>query len=877
MQRYETSISQLGLVGGIRQQRSDLITVVEPESLFTPEARKGRLFLLVEAEATVPRSAQLCQLAARTIRQVFYEDSSYSVTAALRAAIRAANKAVYEQNISLQVMQRSGVGLTAAVLKDSDLFIVQVQPAQIYVFGEGKLRALPAHPSWDPAHVSAAPFSHGGALGASLFIEPELFRCTMQKNDMALLCSSGFAQLLGRSLTGELLRSNDPDLVINRLADICGEHNLSDAQALALALKPALSPVAEREPLSPAGVSERSRLAARTLGGWLTGISGEFARVARGNRAPARKPESDAPAKPDPLYTMPEQPRRSPNPPARPAPIELGEGLSERYERSRAEQHQREQRRHETRPEAELSDLPPSAYLGEGEYPGIGNHPIDLGDGPMNAASARPYKPRIELRPMVDLTWSERLALPFQRLGIMVEDVIHRQQRRRRAVPPPRPILRGQGLSYRRVRPPFPWLMLLVLTLVVGTLIVYGVNLSRQNDQQLALEYFSAADQRLAAVRAATSDTAALEALDMARQAIDEVRSSPNVTDTNPTFWLRYQELQREYERALAAVQRLTFFDNPVVLASHPLPTGRFSSIVVPPPASHITDTNQLEMLRYIYALDADTENARLYRIPRDGGTPEPYLSPNQPVGSGLVGPLRAALWRIDQVVAVDQAPNGFGYYFRSGNSWNYSKLGSSEIWAVRDRLDIEEYDGNLYIWGAQPNEVLKFNSGNYGDTPEFWLDPASLEGLDLSTVVDMAVDGTIYLLKPNGTVMLFGLGRLVGEVKPDAITPPISAVTHFAVTGKTPEDGSIFLLEPLNERIIQMNKQTGAVIQQIKVRPDGDLRLDELSTLSVDDTGARPILYIANRGQIIRAELPAPPRSFREESNATPAPTTMP
>ncbi|GAB4430017.1 MAG: hypothetical protein OHK0015_14650 [Chloroflexi bacterium OHK40] len=855
MQRCETRTGQLGLVGGIRQQRSDLITLVEPASPFAPEARKGRLYLLVEAEEGAPRGAAACQLVARTVRRVLYEDESFSVTSALRAAIRAANKALYEQNFNLPAAQRAQVGLTCAVLRDDDLFVAQVHPAQAYVLGDGRLRALPAHPSWDPAHLSAAPFARAGAIGASLFVEPELYRCVMRPGDAALLCSSNFAHHLARVEVEAALRPGDATAAIERLAHVAASAGLTDAHALALCVVPALSQVAREQPLSPAGVGERGRLVARQLGGWIAGLAG---------RTAPRKasPVARATPPPDPLRTLPEQPTLSPAPPPRPVPLDMGESLGERYTRLAA------------RPDAARAQ-PPSSFLGEQSYlpppPGPVTRRIDLGD-PQALAPARPYRPRYEARPLVDLSWPERLALPFRRLALAAEDRF-RASRVRRPAPQQRPIPRGQGLSYRRTRPPFPWALLTGLVLVVAALIFYGLTLTRQNDQQLALEYFAAADQRLSAVRDAPDEASALEALELARQAIDEVRASPEVTRTNVALWTRFQELNREYERALAAVQRVTFFDEPTVLATHPLPAGRFASVVVPPALANITDTNVLEGLGYIYALDADAENARLYRIPRDGGPPQAYLSPGQAVGTAVVGPLRAAVWRIDQVVAVDEAPTGFGYYFRTGGTWNYSKLGASEIWSLRDRLDVEEYDGNLYVWGAQPGEILRFRSGFYGDTPDFWLDPAGVADVDLSTVVDMAVESSIFLLRSDGTVLIFSGGQPVGQITPEAITPPISIVTGFFVTGSAPEDGYFFLVDTLNERIIQVEKLTGKVIQQIKARPDSALSLAELASLTVDDSGARPILYLVNAGQIIRAELPAPPRPFRDPNAATPAP----
>jgi hypothetical protein len=857
MQRFEAHTGQIGLVGGIRQERSDLITLVEPSSPLSAEARKGKLYLVLQPDENTARAVPTCQLVAKVVRRVFYEDETFSVTSALRAAVRAANKALYEQNFHLAAHQRGHVGLTCAVLRDGDLYVAQVQPAQAYVLSEGRLRAMPAHPSWDPAHVSAAPFTRAGALGASLFVEPELYRCVVRPGDAALFCSSNLAHALSRAEVDELLRLGDAAAAAERLATVATGAGQDDSHGLALVFAPALSRTAREQPLSPAGVGERGRLAARTLGGLLGAFGGEAGRLAR-RRAAAPPPEAP---KPDPLYSMPEQPSHSPAPPSRPTPLDLGESLGEHYERARRERPDKAPLREE--------NLPPSTFLGEEGYTGgPTTRRIDLGDT-QSVTDARPYRPRYEARPLVDLSWGERLSLPFRRLATSVEDGM-RSRRNRRPPPTPRPIPRGQGLSYRRTKPPFPWPLLIGLVLVVAALIFYGLTLTRQNDQDLALEYFAAADQRLAAVREAPDEATALDALDLARQAIEEVRASPEVTRTNVTLWTRYGELEREYERALAAVQRVTFFEQPELLATHPSPTGQFASVVVPPALANITDTNVLEGLRYIYALDGDQQNARLYRIPRDGGEPEPYLSPGQSVGTAVVGPVRAAVWRIDQVVAVDEAPNGFGYYFRNAGSWNYSKLGASEIWSLRDRLDLEEYDGNLYVWGAQPDELLRFRSGFYGDTPDFWFDPNSLSDVDLSTVIDMAVDGSIYLLRSDGTVTVFSFGQPVGEVKPEAITPPISIVKGFYVTGDSPEEGYFFIVDSLNERIIQMEKASGKIIQQIRVRDDAPAALDALANLFVDDSGARPILYLVNGGSILRAELPAPPRPFLAATDGT-------
>lgn len=850
MQKLESRVRQISLVDGNVQSSSDLISITIPSSPLAPQAPKGSLYILVEPDTLVSHSRQACLLALRTIQRAFYDETTSSITAAMRRAIASANKVVYEENIPQPAGQRATVGLTMAVIKDVDLYVAQVQPAQAYVLSQGALRAFPAHPSWDPAHVSVAPFNRAGALGASLFIEPEFYRCTMRAGETLILTSSGFSPLLTRSETNQILRWRDPEASGERLLQIAAQHQLLDAYALVVSLEAQRVAAIQAEASAPATAPQ----AAPFWAGWLK----RWRPVA--DSAP---PVAPVPPRPDPLTTLPPPSPYSTNPIARPAPLDIGEDLGTRYART-------QQERSRENPD---SELPPSTFLGEEGYFSTSRR-IDLGDGPELAATARPYRTRYEKRPFVDLSWKERLLLPFRLLWLALDEAM--RARRVRPLNTPPAILRGQGLSYRRNQINIPWIMLMAMSLLIVILILYGINLTRQNDQELALEYITAAETRLATVREATSETVALDALELARQAIDEVRASSVVTDTNPTLWLRYQEIQREYERALAAVQRVTFLDSPTILSTHPIPDGSFMGLVVPPSSTTITDPYQLEIMNYIYTLDAERANTPLYRIPRDGGPPETYLQPSTQIGETIVGPMRAALWRIDQVVAVDQAPEGFGYYFRNRDQWNYSKLGGSEIWQVRDQLRIAEYDGNLYVWGAVPNEVLKFNSGSYGDTPEYWLDPASLADVDLSNVVDMAVDGAIYLLRNNGGVLVFSQGRLVNEIKPEAITPPITDATRLFITNDGFGGGAIFMVEPVNGRIIQMDKVTGRIIQQMRMRTDSDYQLNQLSDIVVVANGPRTLIYMVNGNQILRADLPAPPRPFREETS-TPTPVVQP
>ncbi|NJN67696.1 MAG: hypothetical protein HC884_13790 [Chloroflexaceae bacterium] len=150
MSEHERQISQFGIVGGNRQPASDLVTIIEPRTRFSPEARKGTLYIVAEADQNVTRGSTPYQLVTRTLQQTFYRDSSLSITSSLKAAIRAANKVLYQHNFSVPIHRRTSLGITCAVIKGHDLFVAQVAPSQMYMMTEGNFRALPANPSGNP-------------------------------------------------------------------------------------------------------------------------------------------------------------------------------------------------------------------------------------------------------------------------------------------------------------------------------------------------------------------------------------------------------------------------------------------------------------------------------------------------------------------------------------------------------------------------------------------------------------------------------------------------------------------------------------------------------------------------------------------------------
>ncbi|MFQ3683683.1 hypothetical protein [Roseiflexus sp.] len=859
-----TRSSPFGLVSGIPQPKSDLTLVVTPASPFAPEARKGQMHIVVEADQDVSRGRDACLLVIRTIRRVFYEDPSFSVTSALRKAILAANRALYQQNFNAPPQKRAVVGLTCAVIKDRDLFIAQVAPAQAYVMAEGRLRALPANAAWGG---TAIPF-RSRALGASLTIEPDLYRAVLRPGDGVLICTSNLSDALSRDEVTRLLREAEPDDTVRGITELCHHHQITDAHGIVAMTFARLSPAAQASPFSAAGVNERVRVTFSGFAERLARAGAEVVWLLRGpsDREARRRAEVTRMrlAEEEQRLKHPyKEPPYSADPPPTPRPLNLDESLqSNMYHRRSPAARSSPQR-----------PVAPSALLGEVSFRDAPapERVIDLSDTPVQETFG--YRTRLK-RPGAQLSSPaiENLSNPFIRLG----DAITRRFRPRPG-PPPRALPRqhrADGLSYRRQSPPFPWLLLLLLISFVSLLILYGTTLSRENALRETENVLAEAEQAVAAIRDAPDEAIAQERLITAEEALAALRSSDLITATI-AYRQRYDELVREYTRALAAVQKQTYFEDLTEVARHPLPGGLFDAVIVPPPPRTVTDTLSFGS---IYMLD--TNAGILYRAPRTGGGAQPFLRPEDVIGPVNVGRIRAAAWRIDNIVAVAQSGDSgpFTFYFRSGNEWRYSILAGSEEWGrVSERFRAVNYEGNLYVLGASRNNVLRYLSGEYGSFPLPWIQNDG--GRSIENAIDLAVDGKINLLMPDGRVLIFatnsaGERAFEREIPAPQIRPPLVTAARFFVTG-SPESGSIFLVDTFNGRIIQIDKQTGEFIQQISAPPDSPITLNQLFGVFVDESGSRPVLYMVNGSQIVRGSLPDRPRPFHE--SAAPTPATIP
>lgn len=840
MTKFHNVFSQWGLVSGIRQARSDLITVAAPRSPFAPEARKGQLVLLVEAEGDVSRGRHACELVARTIHEAFYRDGSMSITSSLRAALKTANAALYQHNFSSPPHKRAMVGVNCAVIHGGDLFLTQAPPAQAFLAHAGKLRALPVPLSWtNGADTSSS--KRQGALGTSLGSEPEFFRSVLQPGDTLVLCSSNIARLIGKDEAEHLIGYSDAETIAEELYAKCRSANLPEAHAIAVEAVPGPAPADADDGLSgAAGTPTRAGL--RGLFGW--GAKGDRASVFTVSEPPVvLMPEPQtAQAAPKVVTTLPEGSSGRPEPPS----------VWDRL------------------PVYDEVPLPPSAFVGEDGYGGTIRPPaasrrsrqVDLSDNVGTPVDFAALPKRAEPPPPGVF---DRVTLPFRSAVASIDNRLANLPRRTA-----RPVERGpasglklKGLTYRRTRPSIPWINIVLIVGVVVALIVVGMQWNKRRadeDVTLALDRVEAA---VAAARSAPNEGAAQTQLASAGEAlttdIQGLIEQGLITTTKPLVWSRYLAVRTRYDQALAAINKIGIVDELEEVAALPSSDGLVSRLV-------------------LGTTEAVSETAPLFYIDRgagllyQAGRSDPILRPDLQIGPFATGQVRDALWREGAVIAFDRGDPVFPIYrvyLRSGDEWLTNQLNKTEQMQPADTdLPMASFAGHLYMWDATPGQLQlwKYSSGAYANLPAPWIQNTG--GQNLDQVVDLQIDGRVWMLNRDASMLIYEAGNFVARFEPPHLSTPITSASRFVVTPDIlAEDGSIttpgyvYLLDTRNERILQLTKTDGTLVQQIQARSRGQLNV--LSDIAVDE--ARRTIFFANGPRVLQAALPEPPQLVPE------------
>ena len=271
---------KLGVVPDAEQAPDSPDTALHVEPRVGAQTRtKGHLFLLVTSRVPGPRALDATALVADSIRSEYYYDESAGIRVCLVKSIQVANKRLTHARERGALGNAPGpIGVGLAVVRDNELYVCTVGPAEAYLSRGARLSTLP-----DPHRDRGLPSNE---------VEPDVWRGEINVGDQLMLVSPNVVATLGPDALKDALVTLHPQSAAEQLtarfhaAGGAGSDGVMIIEAAEIAVSRAgvvPVPVRPAEPL--AGMPDRSPipLADTVAGGFAAAqSSARWARTAVG-------------------------------------------------------------------------------------------------------------------------------------------------------------------------------------------------------------------------------------------------------------------------------------------------------------------------------------------------------------------------------------------------------------------------------------------------------------------------------------------------------------------------------------------------------------------------------------------------------------------
>lgn len=423
------------------------------------------------------------------------------------------------------------------------------------------------------------------------------------------------------------------------------------------------------------------------------------------------------------------------------------------------------------------------------------------------------------------------LARATARVIVMVLDAITPGEHTQRRPAPASPRLRT---AWKLAALVFPLVLILL-----GT--VHWI--TYRTEQQTALErrmtqHIHAANGRLEEARrlATTERARARELVQEALQLIEQARAlrpnDPRVAST----WNRAQDLMDEL--------------------------NGITSLFPTPPFAHFAETRSqvtriVARASDVFILDRGAQRIYRYVVNAVGSAATPVgsdgiiLRAGERVDGRTVGEIFALVGlETGRVVALDRS--GAYYLFDpQRNTWSARVAQEPTAWA-RATL-AATYANNLYLIDPARQQILKYVS----PSPEIiWTASVTyfapgVTPPDMTTVIDMTIDGDIWLARADGSVARFYEGKPRDVIWRELDTPIAQALALVTTERMT----ALYLVDAGNQRVLQFDKVTGRLMRQFKPHSQTRDTFQALHALTVDEANRR--FVFVNAGKAYLATIP--------------------
>lgn len=239
----------------------------------------------------------------------------------------------------------------------------------------------------------------------------------------------------------------------------------------------------------------------------------------------------------------------------------------------------------------------------------------------------------------------------------------------------------------------------------------------------------------------------------------------------------------------------------------------------------------KLENLLYLY----ETTSGFVYKIdlenPDSIDSPLVFLSSKDTFKLGAATSTEILLLANPEKIAVYNINEIYNLYLLRPNLENTLNI-----------KDMVGFDNNLYFLDVQKLNVFKYSLSEDILSGSQWIMKGPTD--EIKNAVSLAVDGDVFVALENGTIIHYSQGKKLKEIKPDII-PPLLKIGQMFTSANLK---NLYILGPLNNRIISINKKDG-LIKQYAVS-----ELSNLRDLWVDSD--EKTIYLLNGLEVYKIEI---------------------
>jgi hypothetical protein len=823
--RQSNQVMRLRLVDGSTQPHERFMSAIEPPSR-RAESR-GRLYILISAPGSQTAPRTLSEEVLETVGSVYYETGG-SITRGLRDAILAANEHLFAYNVRVADDQRLALGLCCAVVRETDLYIGQMGPAIAVVSRDGALRRYPAHSAWVASdEPMGLQLNREPPLGLRHDAEPSLYHTEYRPTDGLLLASAHLLRKASDAQVAAALAQGSQARFAASLTELAGGQSVV-ALALPSPVAPSLAPAPAPKPdAEPVRSPEREDTSIDAL--------------------PDRAHTRDLSLSPVEMTSAPEAPEPEPEPDyvadeslyAETADAEAVDAEAADAETADAEAAAADV------PVAEAADterlhLPPKAPMDQAAEPDYAQADRTGNDSeierPATQERRAPREPRVKLGDVAETVGKS--ARRFRRgtedalLHVLPTDVPERP-----SLPEtPEPIAMGAKA-------------LVLVAMIIPLIVLFSVVMTRiQYDRAREYQYVNAIlqaqylyDQAARQPETQIERQELYRALDAIEQGLSIAPEDQDLRDLRRRALHRIDQLEGVIP--IYSFARLFFFEDDAV--------SRTDSSRIVINGKDVMVLNRGSNLLYRFylndpgdALQPVEANPVIVRAGDtfDGVTVSDLIDVTWMASEGSQ--------TLARFMVLDRSGTVLSYDPRRG--MRAQPVGNSDMWL--NPQAIASYYGNLYVLDPLLGRLLKYLPSNneYVRPPLDYLDAAL--GVDLTGAVDVAIDGSVYVLYADGTISKFHNGVPVDfPMRGFYGTMRSPVAIHVSGVQNPDAEGYVYVADTGNKRVLQFTKD-GIFLRQFRA-VDAEPYMERLRGIYVDEAERR--MYLISGQHFVLCTLP--------------------